>query len=116
MIYVTRDFVISRGRGVLALMAGFSFYAVRWLADNYYYNGYYYQNKWLIGLAGLLAVVPVAVLGMLWNRERVMRDPATGRNVRVANQHTFLFVPMQYWGVAYLFYTLIEFAKSHSQI
>ncbi len=42
-------------------------------------------------------------LGILWNtkNERIVIDEASGQKLKIKNNHTLFWIPMQYWGIIF---------------
>ena len=52
---------------------------------------------------GFLIAAPLTFfLGRAWNSPRMAIDPDTGEEVLWTPNHTFFWIPMQYWGLIFL--------------
>ena len=61
----------------------------------------FYENQaWPLPAALAIAAVPIWFVGRALDRNsrRTLIDPETGETVIARSSHTFLFIPMHFWG------------------
>lgn len=74
--------------------------AVAWLGEVAFHDENFYESHgWPKLVAFVIAAAIVAVVVQLIKRRqgRVMIDPRRGAEVIVDREHTFFFIPVEYW-------------------
>lgn len=106
--------IIWNGMGILVLILGFgSLLGTEFVVEKIFNDDQLYQEGWpkLVGfiVAGLL----IGPIGMYLNKkpEKVLYDPETNESVVIRNNHSFFFIPMQYWGAILWVLGVIIFFK-----
>lgn len=108
--------IIWSGLGFLVAVITFGCcLASEFLVEQMFRDDRYYQaHGWPKLVAFLVAAAVVGVLGRFLRRRqgRVLIDPETGSEVIVGREHTFFFIPVEYWapillvlGLVFLFVT-----------
>lgn len=92
--------LIWRGWGVLAAVFGFGgLVAMQLLLDSVGGSGTYQDNSNLWGGLGLLiGGVLTGLLGVRWNRGRVLVDEEPGERLEDKPEHSLFWIKMEYWG------------------
>lgn len=112
----TMHVIIWSGLGFLVPLIAFGCcLAVQLLSEAAFHDENYYQSHgWPKLVALVVAAAIVAIVGRLLKRRqgRVLIDPQTGAEVVVGREHTFFFIPVEYWapiilvlGFVFLFVT-----------
>ncbi len=53
-------------------------------------------------IIAILLSIPIWIYGRKWNSEkRELIDKLTGKELIITNQHSFFWIPMQYWAIIY---------------
>ncbi len=101
--------IIHRGLGFLVFIFVFGFALVAELSANYFSGNDYYwdNNRWVLGVALMLAGLASWFLGKILEPKNVYRDdkatatplekPAPER-FSISGKHSLFFIRMQYWG------------------
>ena len=108
--------IIWSGLGFLVAVLTFGcLIATEFLVESAFHDDRYYQSHgWPKLIAFVVAALFVGVLGRLLKRRqgKALIDPETGKEVIVGRNHTFFFIPVEYWapilvvlGVVFLFVT-----------
>ncbi len=106
--------IIWTGLGFLVAVITFGCcFAAECLVERAFHDDRYYQaHGWPKLVAFVVAAAVVGVVGRYLRRRqgRVLIDPKTGDEVIVGRQHTFFFIPVEYWppillilGIIFLF-------------
>lgn len=106
--------VIWSGLGFLVAVVTFGcLLATEILVEASFHDDQYYQaHGWPKLVAFVVAAAIVGVVGRRLSRRqgKVLIDPETGSEVIVGRNHTFFFIPVEYWapillvlGVAFFF-------------
>lgn len=92
--------VLWQGFGFLAFLVPFLVALVFNLALGPYWD----THRWPFFVAMLVAAPVVWFLGRFLNNRpgRALLDPKTGQQVTLRKRHSLFWIPMQYWGIAWL--------------
>lgn len=99
-----------KGYGVLVPVLVFvGALSVQLMVDSFFGNGYYTREAWPKLLFGFGVGILLWFVGNSLNngRERVEIDRKTGEEKVTVPNHSFLFIPMQYWSFIVMVFGLV---------
>ncbi len=105
--------IIWSGLGFLVVIIGIgSLVLAQWLTGIVFQDpNYYSANSWP-KIAGLvLAAILTWLLSLALNKQagRELVDPETGQRIVLRRQHSFFFIPVQYWVLVFIGLAVIAF-------
>ncbi len=90
-----------QGAGIIVILALILFIPTRYLINLILGNNYYAAHTWPKGLCFLVTGAVVWIIGMYLNHDSKKNE--------FAPVHTFMFLKMEYWGIAYAVIALFIF-------
>ncbi|MBO7419610.1 MAG: hypothetical protein J6U06_00620 [Spirochaetaceae bacterium] len=104
--------LIWKGFGILTIfIVGASMIGVQATVDNIFGTEYWKNNAWPLSLSLIISGVICWFLGRYLNSRpgRTVIDKETGEELELRKEHSFFFIPLQYWGIILGILAIIAF-------
>ena len=104
--------LIWKGFGILTIfIVGASMIGVQATVDNIFGTEYWKNNAWPLSLSLFISGVICWFLGRYLNSRPgiTVIDKETGEELELRKEHSFFFIPLQYWGIILGILAIIAF-------